>query len=68
MLGEQNYPDHRTHLENRLRAASRTNNVVDEIITNEKLDQIYQKISTVCEGNVVEINVFQLSIRLETIS
>ena len=53
LLGEQNYPDHRTHLENRLRAASRTNNVVDEIITNEKLDQIYQKISTVCEGNVV---------------
>lgn len=53
LVGEPSYPDHRTHLENRLRAASRTNNVVDEIVTNEKLDQIYQKISTVCEGNVV---------------
>lgn len=53
LVGEPSYPDHRTHLENRLRTASRTNNVVDEIVTNEKLDQIYQKISTVCEGDVV---------------
>lgn len=53
LIGEPSYPDHRTHLENRLRTASRTNNVVDEIVTNEKLDQIYQKISTVCEGDVV---------------
>ena len=53
IIGESRYPDHRKHLEYRLRAASRTNNVVDEIVTNEKLDQIYQKISTVCEGDVV---------------
>ena len=31
-----------------------TFNIVDEIVVNEKFEQIYQKISTVCAGNIVK--------------
>ena len=52
-IGVPRYPDHRTHLKTCLKVASRNLNVVDEIVTNEKFDQIYEKISKVCEGDVV---------------
>lgn len=50
----QSYPDHRTHLKKCLNSASERHNVVDEIVANKKLEQIYQTISTVCEGDVVD--------------
>ena len=50
----QNYLDHRAHLEKCLTSVSDKHNVVDEIVANKKLEQIYQTISTVCEGDVVD--------------
>lgn len=50
----QIYPDHRSHLKKCLNSVSGNHNVVDEIVANKKLEQIYQKISMVCEGDVVK--------------
>ena len=50
----QTYPDHRSHLKKCLNSVSSNHNVVDEIVANKKLEQIYQKISMVCEGDVVK--------------
>ena len=50
----QIYPDHRSHLKKCLNSVSSNHNVVDEIVANKKLEQIYQKISMVCEGDVVK--------------
>lgn len=47
------YADHRVHLLSKLYANKQAGNLVDEIITKEKLESIYEKISTVCSGDIV---------------
>lgn len=47
------YADHRVHLLSKLYANQQAGNLVDEIITKEKLESIYEKISTVCSGDIV---------------
>lgn len=47
------YPDHRIHLKNKLGFTQKEANVVEEIVANSKLDYIYQKVSSVCDGDVV---------------
>lgn len=53
-FGFPRYPDHREQLKKCLSNVSNVSNVIDEIVTNEKFDNIYEKISTVCKGNVVK--------------
>lgn len=52
--GRTRYPDHRTHLKDRLNENQQTNNVLQEIVTNKKFEQIYGKLSEVCAGDVVK--------------
>ena len=47
------YTDHRTHLKQKLHFSRRDLNLVEEIVTDSKLDCIYSKVSSVCEGDVV---------------
>lgn len=44
---------HRTHLKYKLFYKESENNVVNEIITTNKLDNIYKKINTICSGEIV---------------
>ena len=57
-FGTLQFLDHRSCLQSYLNTASNasvnTFNIVDEIVANEKFEQIYQKISTVCAGNIVK--------------
>lgn len=48
-----NYPDHRNHLRELLFWRERKENVFDEIIVKDKMDKIYEKISSVCSGEVL---------------
>lgn len=45
--------DHRTFLVEKLKNTQIQSTAVDEIIINNKLNQIYQKLSSVCSGRVV---------------
>lgn len=47
------YKDHRAHLRSKLFSGARDNNVIDEIIVNNKFQKIYDKINEVCDGNIV---------------
>lgn len=47
------YADHRMHLKEKLFFNDRGNSVVEEIIINDKIESIYDKISSVCEGELV---------------
>lgn len=47
------YMDHRMHLKSKLFFNEKGNNVVEEIIANNKIESIYGKISSVCEGEIV---------------
>lgn len=47
------YTNHREHLHNKLLMTGKTENLVDEIIAKEKFDSIYEKISSVCGGDIV---------------
>ena len=44
--------NHRNHLKYKL-YRERENNVINEIITDNKLDNIYKKINTICSGEIV---------------
>lgn len=46
------YFDHRNHLKNKIYSTENTN-LVDEIVVSNKLQNIYEKISSVCSGDVV---------------
>ncbi len=45
--------DHRNVLRQKLVESLRSGNIVDEIIAENKLDSIYQKISQACDGDIV---------------
>lgn len=48
------YMSHRAHLKNKLGYEGQSANVIDEIVAYEKMEQILQKVSSVCAGNVVK--------------
>lgn len=45
--------DHRNHLKFKLFFKSSENNIINQIITSNKLDNIYSKINTICSGEIV---------------
>ncbi len=45
--------DHQGMLKNKLKKSVRNADIMDEIVVNKKLDNIYGKISSVCTGNVI---------------
>ncbi|MEG1475795.1 MAG: hypothetical protein RSC10_08590, partial [Longicatena sp.] len=47
------YRDHRTHLKLKLITGNKDITVIDEIIANKKIEEIYKKISKVCDGEIV---------------
>lgn len=52
------YSDHRNHLKSKLFGFNYETNVIDEIITTNKLEKIYSKINTICSGEVVRSKPF----------
>ena len=51
-----NYMDHKTHLKHKLFSYDRRNNVIEEIVINNKFSKIYEKINSVCNGNIERKN------------
>lgn len=49
-----NYTDHRTDLENKLLHSEKQSNIVEELAITNKLQNIYDKIATVCSGDLVK--------------
>lgn len=49
----QNYLDHRMQLESKLLAEENNTNVVEEIVVENKFKKIYEKLLSVCNGNIV---------------
>lgn len=47
------YMGHRAHLKNKLYFNEKNNNAVEEIIVNNKFERIYEKIASVCGGEIV---------------
>ena len=45
--------EHRNHLKNKLFYNNSNENIIDEIIANKKLDKIFDKINSVCSGDIV---------------
>lgn len=48
------YKDHRIHLKEKLLFDRKASNVVEEIIINNKFENIYHKIATVCNGDIIK--------------
>lgn len=48
-----NYEDHRTHLRKRLLYSKKEMNAVEEIVVNNKFENIYNKIAMVCSGDII---------------
>lgn len=48
-----NYLDHKNHLRRKLFSYDSSNDIINEIINTNKLNDIYEKISTVCSGEMV---------------
>lgn len=48
-----NSADHRDHLRMKLFLPDKETNVLDEIITQDKLNSIYEKLSSVCNGDII---------------
>ena len=44
--------DHRSHLKEKLFFSETKTNTVDELVVNKKLEEISNKIATVCEGDI----------------
>lgn len=51
-FASSSYYDHKSELKEKLMSLDNENNVIDDIITNEKLNNIYTKIEDICEGNL----------------
>lgn len=49
----ENYPDHREHLLSKLLGKEVDGSIIAQIITTNKLDKIYSKISSICNGEIV---------------
>ena len=49
-----NYIDHRTDIEDKLLYHQKKTNVVEELAVNHKFQKIYDKIATVCSGEIVK--------------
>lgn len=47
------YADHRTHLQRKLFDNNVEENILNEIIATNKLDSIYEKINSICSGEIV---------------
>ncbi|MDI9468863.1 MAG: AAA family ATPase [Bacillota bacterium] len=47
------HQDHREHLHTKLLAPAAEVNVFDEIIIKDKLDRVYERISSACDGEVI---------------
>ncbi len=48
------YVDHKTHLRSKLFTPQKDMNVIDEIVANNKFENIYQKINVICSGDIVK--------------
>lgn len=48
-----NFLDHREHLKHKLLSGNTEANLIDEIIAKDKLSNIYQKLSAICEGEMI---------------
>lgn len=48
------YTDHREQLINKLLSESDNTSVVDEIVVENKFDKMYNKLTSVCDGNIVQ--------------
>lgn len=49
------YEDHRDHLRSKIFEEKFMVNLADEILTKDKLEKIYEKISVVCDGEIVKV-------------
>lgn len=47
------YPDHREHLFSKLLGKEADGSIIAQIITTNKLDKIYSKINSICNGEIV---------------
>lgn len=47
------YADHRTHLQRKLFNNNTEGNIITELIATNKLDSIYEKINSICSGEIV---------------
>lgn len=59
------YADHRTNLRDKLFYTRKDPNVVEEIVANSKFEYIYQKVSSVCHGDVIRGKRMTLGFRVE---
>ncbi len=57
---------HRAKLKSMLISGAQKESIIDEIITNNKLEEIYSKLSSVCEGDITRTNSSSLSYRTAT--
>lgn len=48
-----NYLDHKTHLRRKLYSHNINHSIISEIIVNNKLENIYSKINSICKGEIV---------------
>lgn len=53
-LSRMNNGDHRNHLRTKLFFSDRNVNIVEEIVTNSKFENIFEKLSVVCSGEIVK--------------
>lgn len=54
------YVDHRSHLRQKLFYPKKESNIVDELVVSNKLETILSKLSTVCNGSIVNEKRFNL--------
>lgn len=49
-----NYFDHRNHLKKKLYFENHKNNIINELVTKNQLDLIYEKLNSICSGDVIK--------------
>lgn len=59
----QGYLDHRTQLKNKVYGGRKDNNIIEEIVVNNKFENIYSKIASVCSGDIVPNKISGLGYR-----
>lgn len=58
-----NYSDHRAHLKNSLLYSKREINLVEELVVDNRFKNIYDKIATVCSGDLVRYKMSRFGYR-----